>query len=311
MQEKGVAMPNSPRIIILSIVVFIFIVANIIAGVYKWGAGSDTTGPQKSQTESAEAAKKQSLAEQTVTETEVAPKKGTVKPVGEKFASTSESESRTATSPSHTPDVEQKNAISSSEPPAEKNSELEAQTAYLKKRLQAAIEDRQRLEAENDTLRTAAKVSHEIAAREKELQDKVVSYENSISRLEKEIAVMRNDVIEQKSLQSQNQTFSRQIQECTAERSRLQQEVSELQAAVGEKQELAAKHKQLENQSMEWTRSRKNLEDRISQQQTLIDQCQNVNKANQQLQAKVESAAREIENLKARLERIKNLVTAN
>lgn len=297
-------MSNKTRLITLGVVVFIFIVGNIIAGYYKWGASSETPDHKVLLKETAE-----DIGDRKIQNNEPTKELDALKnpaPVEETASGKKEADPVISDILEQIASLKAENAYLLST--QQTDDDLAARNLELKEQLQVALKTKQTLEKENEELRSAEKKNREIVGRRSELQEQIVSYKNEMSALENEITVLRDELGDKQKLLDQNHRLAEQVQLCSNASERLQKEMSEMQSSIGQYGELAARNEQLADQALECSNAGKNFEKTISTLENRIDQYRNVDAENQQLKAKLDASTREVEALKVRLDKIRMLV---
>ena len=226
-------MSDKPRLIALGIVVFIFIVGNIIAGYYKWGASRGTPDHQELQKDTVEDIgdqKNQANEPDAVKELATAP--------GEKTASVeTDLDSVKADIQAQIASLKEENAALLSTKRTDKDFAVE--NLKLKEQLQAVLKANQTLEKENNELRSAEKKNREFTSGQNELQEQIGTYK-------KEITELRNELRNKQNLENQNHQLSEKVQEYSSSIKNLEKEISELQERTDEYQKIDAENQKLQ-----------------------------------------------------------------
>ena len=229
-------MTDKPRLITLGIVVFIFVVGNIIAGYYKWGAFRETPDRQVHLTDTAEDIGDQKKQKNEQINESDAVRGPAAVPV-EKTASVETGlDSVKADIQAQTASQEEENAALLSTKQTDKD--LAAENSKLREQLQAVLQSKQTLEKENIELRSAEKKNQKIAAGQSELQEQVVTYK-------KEITGLRNELRDKQNLVNQNRQLSEKVQEYSNTSIKLEKRISELQDQIDQYQNLVTENQKL------------------------------------------------------------------
>ena len=227
-------MSNKSRLITLGVVVFIFLVVNIIAGYYKWGASDQTSNQQAPKRDTVEAIggqKKQNIKNTTVSVEDTSSEKT----IAESVKTDYNAEIASLKS--------ENDYLRSAQ---QKGSDIEAENIKLREKLQAALTTNQALEKENENLRAAEKENREIAAGQSELRDQISAYKYEKSALENEIAALRGELSDKQALMNQNKLLSEQVQQCSAVSKNLENEISKLQKRVDQIQDVTSEYQKLQ-----------------------------------------------------------------
>ena len=235
-------MSDKTRLITLGVVVFIFLVVNIIAGFYKWGASDQTSSQQVPKKDTVETISNQK--EQNIKQTTVSDESKTPVPVEGISSDETISDSVKADYKAEIASLKSENDYLRSV--QQKGSDIEAENIKLREKLQAALTTNQTLEKENENLRATEQKNREVAAGKSDIEDQIASYKNENSALENEIAALRRELNDKQTLINQNKQLTEQVQQCSAGRKNLENEISKLQNRAYKFQNVAAEYKQLQ-----------------------------------------------------------------
>ena len=216
-------MSDKTRLITLGVVVFIFIVGNIIAGYYKWGASRETPDRQVHITDTAEdvGAQKKQKNEQTNESDAV---KGPAAAPVEKTASVeTDLDSVKADIQAQIASLKEENAALLSTKQTDRD--LAAENSKLREQLQAVLQSKQTLEKENIELRSAEKKNQKIASGQNELQERVVTYK-------KEITGLHNELRDKQNLDTENQKLKAKLEASNKEIEALKARLDEIRKMV-------------------------------------------------------------------------------
>ena len=251
-------MTDKNRTIILGVVVALFIVANIIAGIYRYGSTGNTpqkqaaqvgetvaTGEQPQEVKSQDTEVK--APEPPVAETEVQkdPEEAVAEAVIEKKSiaqSGEDSQPETGTDQS-----EQQQQIAAYE---SEKFELEKEIV----RLQEELRDKQTLAAENQQL--SEQVRESFAKRE---------------RLQKELAVLQTIDEKYKEISEQNAKLTNQIKAYVNETNNYKKEISNLQKRIDQYNNLVSENKKLQAQLGDAQRQNDALQARLDKILTIVE----------------------------------------
>ena len=235
-------MSDKTRLITLGVVVFIFLVVNIIAGYYKWGASDQTSSQQVPKKDTVEAISDQK--KQNIKNTTVSDKSKTPVPVEDASSEKTISETVKKDYKAEIASLKSENDYLRSL--QQKGSDIEAENIKLREKLQAAITINQALEKEIENLRSAEKKNREITAGQSELRDQISAYKYEKSALENEISNLRSELSDKQALINQNKQLNEQFQQCSAVSKNLKNEISMLQNRVDQFQDVTSEYQKLQ-----------------------------------------------------------------
>lgn len=254
-------MSDKPRLITLGVVVFIFVVGNIVAGYYKWGASRETPNRLVQLKDTAEDISNQKKQKKELTNEPDAVKGPAA--AGEKTASVeTDLDSVKADIQAQIAALKEENAALLSTKQTDKD--LAAENSKLREQLQAVLQSKQTLEKENDELRSAEKKNQKIAAGQSELQqEQVVTYK-------KEITGLRNELRDKQNLVNQNRQLSEKVQEYSNTSIKLEKRISELQDQIDQYQNLDTENQKLKAKLEASNKQIKSLKARLDEIRKMV-----------------------------------------
>jgi len=253
-------MNDKNRTVILGVVVALFIVANIIAGIgiYKWGSTGTTPQKQVAQVgETVETGEQpQEVKEQ---DTEV---KASEPPVAETEGQ-KDSEEAIAEAV-----IEEKSTVQSGE-----DSQPETGTDQSKQQQQIAAYESEKSELEKEIVRLREELRDKqtLAAENQQLSEQVRECSAENERLQKESAVVQTNDEKYKELSAQNEKLTNQVKEYSNKTNNYKKEISNLEKRIDQYENLVSENKELQAQLGDAKRQNDTLKARLDKIRTMVE----------------------------------------
>ena len=251
-------MSDKRRMITIGVVVGLFIVANIIAGIYKWGSSGTAPDKQLAQTEkTAETGDRpQQINEQK--------NEGQVSPAA--MAEPEEKKEPGETVGDSVVEVEE-------EAQSAEGTQLETDAGQSESQPQIASNDNEKADLEKEIirLRNELREKNVLAARNQQLSDQIRDCSVSRDRLLKEMAEVQANSSKYKELASRNEELTNQSREYSDTTKKLENEISELQARIDQYQNLAAENQELQEKLEDLNRQNEELKERLDKIRAMVD----------------------------------------
>ena len=251
-------MTDKNRTVILGVVVALFLLANIIAGIYKWGAVESTPQNQVAQVgDTVEAGEQPQEAKEQDTEL-----KASEPPVAETEVQKDSGEAVADAV------IEEKSTAQSGE-----DSQPETGTDQSQQQQIAAYEsEKSVLEKEIVRLRQELRDKQTLAAENQQLSEQVRECFAERERLQKESAVVQTSDEKYKELSAQNEELTNQIKEYSTETYNYKKDISKLQKRIDQYKNLVSENKKLQAQLGDAKRQNDALKARLDNIRTLVEQ---------------------------------------
>jgi len=254
-------MSDKTRLITLGVIVFIFIVGNVIAGYYKWGASRETPNRQVQLKDAAEDIGDQKKQKNESTNESDALKGPAAAPVEQTTSGETDAKPVNADIQAQIASLKEENAVLLSR--QRTDNDLAAENLKLKEQLQAALQANKTLEKETNALRSTENKNREIATGQSELQEQIVSYK-------KEITSLRNELRNKQNLENQNRQLSEKVQDYSETSIDLEKRISELQDQVDQYQNLVAENQRLQAKLEASTKENEALKARLDKIRKMV-----------------------------------------
>lgn len=251
-------MTDKNRNVILGIVIALFIVVNIIAGIFRYG--STETAPQKQAARAGETVETgEQLQEVKAQDTEM---KASEPPVAETEAS-KDSEKAAAEAV-----TEEMRTVQSG-----KDSQPETGTDQSEQQQQIAAYESEKSELEKEIVRLREELRDKqtLVAENQQLSEQVREYSDERKRLQKELAVVQTNNEKYKEISAQNEKLTNQIKAYTNETNNYKKEISNLQKRIDQYNNLVSENKNLQAQLGDAKRQNDALKARLDKIRTIIE----------------------------------------
>ena len=253
-------MNDKNRTVILGVVVGLFIIANIIAGIAIYKRESTRATPQKQAAQVGETVKN-GKPEQEVKalDTEV---KASEQSVAETGAQKVSEEAAAGA------EIEEKSTAQSGEDPKPETGTDQSEQQLL---IAAYESEKSGLEKEIARLQEALRDKQILAAENKKLSEQIREFSAERKRLQKEIAVGQTNYEKYKEVSAQNEKLAKQIKEYSKETNHYKNEISTLQKRLDQYKGLVSQKKKLQAQLGDAKRQNEALKARLDKIRTIIE----------------------------------------
>jgi hypothetical protein len=257
LKKWGTIMTDKNRTVILGIVIALFILANIIAGIYKYGSTGTTTQKQAAQVDETVETGEQTQ-EVKAPDAEVKASE----PPGVETEARKESEEAVAEAV-----IEEKSTAQSGE-----DSKPETGTDQSGQQQIAAYEtERSELEKEIVRLQEELRVTQALADENQQLSEQVRESSAERERLQKELAVLQVNNEKYEEISAQNEKLTNQIKAYFNQTNDYKKEISNLQKRIDQYKNLVSENKKLQAQLGDAKRQNDALKVRLDKIRTIVE----------------------------------------